>query len=238
MLVVEGLCVQRGRFVLQDVTFEMASGVVAGLVGPNGAGKTTLMTAIAGLRRAVSGRVVTDAGGVSFVDENPALYAGATVAEHLRFVELACRIRDPAPTKVLVERFQLGPHLNKVDRQLSLGTRRKTSIAMGLLRKADVLVMDEPLNGLDPDAQRELRAIMGEERDAGRSVLVSSHWLPELERVASTYLVLDDGRLHAEGTLDELRQRSGLPPDADLEAVYFATLGRIVDHDPTANIGT
>jgi ABC-2 type transport system ATP-binding protein len=125
----------------------------------------------------------------------------------------------------LLERLDLARERDKVPRELSLGMKRKVALAMGLLREAEVILLDEPLNGLDPAAQREVREILLELRADGRTLLVSSHWLPELERVADTFVLLFNGRVRSLGTLDQLRQSAGASPDADLETLYFELLG-------------
>ena len=227
MLEVNALCAEVGTFRLDAITFSLADGEVAGLVGPNGAGKSTLFRTLVGLRRPTSGSARTGGGRITFIDENPPMFGGGTVAEHLRFIELAARLPRGLRSDPLVERFHLGPHLDKLPSQCSLGIKRKTALVMGLIRQAEVVLLDEPLNGLDPDAQRELRDVIAEASTEGRSAIVSSHWLPELERVAARYVVLRDGATVATGTRGELADRLGAAADSSLEDLYFAAVGEV-----------
>jgi ABC-2 type transport system ATP-binding protein len=217
---------------LAGVSFSCAPGSVTALIGPNGAGKSTLFLAAAGL-------VVPDSGVVralghpagspaaqratSLMPEQPDLYPGVSVWEHLVFVALLYRLSDwRTRAEELLERFGLDDRRDELPHQLSQGLRRRLALVMALLHGADVLLLDEPFNGLDPRSAHELRTLVGELARAGASVLVATHILSDVERLAHRVVVLDRGTKRADGTPDDLRRQAELGPEADLEAAYLA----------------
>jgi ABC-type multidrug transport system ATPase subunit len=220
---------------LAEVSFSCPPGAVTALIGPNGAGKSTLFLAAVGL-------LVPDAGAirvgghpagsppaqraVALMPEQPDLYAAVSVWEHVAFVARLYRLRDWRPrAQQLLERFGLSDRLDAVPHELSQGLRRRLALVMALLHGADVLLLDEPFNGLDPRNAAELRSLVRELAEAGVCVLVATHILSDVERLADRAIVLDRGRKVAEGTLDEVRLQAGLGPGADLEAAFLALTG-------------
>jgi ABC-2 type transport system ATP-binding protein len=217
---------------LAGVGFTCPPASVTALIGPNGAGKSTLFLATAGLLVPDAGTV--SVGGhpagtpgaqraVSFMPEQPDLYPGVSVWEHVTFVALLYRLEDWRPqAERLLARFGLTDRLDALPHELSQGLRRRLALVMALLRGADVLLLDEPFNGLDPRSARELRDHVGELASAGACVLVATHVLSDVERLCDRAIVLDRGRTTAQGTLDELRRHAGMGPGAELEAAYLA----------------
>ncbi len=231
-LSVRSLTVAYKKFVaLDEVTFAAGPGSLLGLVGANGAGKSTLFQAIAGLISIRSGSVClgdAERGSVEarrrlgYLPEEPVLWPHVTVAEHLQFIARAFEVpgwRTKAAD--LLERFDLASSRDAFGSKLSQGMRRKVALAMVLMHDSRVVLLDEPFNGLDPQAQRELRSLIRGLRDEGACVVLSSHRLAELEVLADSYVVLAHGRMVARGGLDALRAASGLI-DADLETAYLA----------------
>ncbi len=217
---------------LAGVGFTCPAGSVTALIGPNGAGKSTVFRATAGL-------LVPDAGSVrvrghlagsapaqravSLMPEQPDLYPGVSVSEHVTFVALLYRLSDWRPrAEWLLARFGLDDRLDALPHELSQGLRRRLALVMALLHGADVLLLDEPFNGLDPRSAGELRSLVRELAAAGACVLVATHILSDVQRLADRAVLLDQGRITAAGTLDELRGQAGLDQDADLEAAYLA----------------
>jgi ABC-type multidrug transport system ATPase subunit len=215
---------------LDAVDAVLARGRITGLIGRNGAGKTTLMRAIAGMIALDGGdlRVGAHAAGsdparraVSFLPETPALYVSLTVWEHIRFMGLAFGVDDwTRRGGDLLRAFDLEAHRERLPAELSLGMRRKLSIAMAMLRGSEVLLLDEPFNGLDPQAARELRTRVVDVADRGAAVLVSMHGLRELEAMAHDYIVLDRGRVAAAGTALDLKQRAAVGQGSTLEDAF------------------
>jgi ABC-type multidrug transport system ATPase subunit len=217
---------------LDGVSFTCPPSSVTALIGPNGAGKSTLFLTAAGLLAPDAGAVLVrgyPAGtpgaqrALSLMPEQPDLYPGVSVMEHVTFVALLYRLTDWRPrAEQLLARFGLSERGDAVPSDLSQGLRRRLALVLALLRGADVLLLDEPFNGLDPRSSSELRALVRELAAAGACVLVSTHILSDVERISDRAVVLDRGTKKAEGTLDELRRQAGLGSDADLEASFLA----------------
>ena len=217
---------------LRGVNFDTSTGEVLALLGPNGAGKTTILRCVAGVLLPDSGdRVLVDGddqwhdlrGLVAYMPETPDLYGSLTVAEHIRFVALAYRVPDwRARADALLDRFQLSDKVDALPSQLSQGMGRKVALVMALLHGARVVLMDEPFNGLDPRAVRQLRETIAELARSGVAVVLSTHRLEETQLLADRLAVTYGGRIVASGTLDELRATAGTGADADLESVFIA----------------
>lgn len=225
---------------LDGMTWSAPLGRITALLGPNGAGKTTAFRCVAGVLYpdggdvTIFGRPASDPGardGISFLPEDPELYPSLTLAEHLRFIALAHRMenwRDRA--EELVARFQLTEVLEAVPSEMSQGQRRKTALVAALLHGAQVLLFDEPFNGLDPQASVELRTILEDLRTEGAAVVVSTHVLSSAERFVDRAVIVHRGVSLAEGTMEDLRRIASSAADADLEAVFLSLTGR-AGHD-------
>ena len=236
-LVVEGLTRRFGRTeAVSDVTLSVASGEIVGFLGENGAGKTTTLRCVSGLLAADAGRI-TVAGAdltreprvararLGFVPDRPLLYDKLSAREFLAFVAALYDLpAEPAERRAeeLLARLELSPHAARTIDGYSLGMRQKTSIAAALLHSPPLLLLDEPLNGLDPAATRTLKDLLREHAAAGGGVLVSTHLLDVAERLCDRVVILRHGRVLAQGTLAELRGTHG---ERSLEDV-FLSLGR------------
>lgn len=196
---------------LDGVTLQVKAGEVYGLVGPNGAGKTTLMRIIAGLVAPSAGTVRIGAGpgnttaAIGSLIESPAFFPGMSGRENLR---LLCDYWGVA--RAAADQALDGVGLDVRDRrrsyrQYSLGMKQRLGVAAALLGSPDVVVLDEPTNGLDPESIVAMRGVVRRLRGEGRAVLLSSHLLSEVELVADRVGVLAKGRLVAEGGVEELR---------------------------------
>ena len=218
---------------LRDVSLETVPGSVTAVVGPNGAGKTTLFALVLGFLRPTSGRVLvggTDprraarSHGAAWLPERFALPAGWRVAETLRaFARLEGL--DPAAaaraTDDLLARFNLGPHASKPAEALSRGTLQRVGLAQALLARRELVVLDEPTQGLDPLWRVRLREVIAELREDGRTILLASHELDEVERLADRAVVLRGGTIE---DVVELRGASA----TDATATYLVELERDV----------
>ena len=160
---------------------------------------------------------------LSLMPEQPDLYPGVSVWEHVVFVALIYRLTDwQGHARDLLERFGLSDRLDALPHELSQGLRRRLALVMALLHGADVLLLDEPFNGLDPRSASALRALVIELAASGACVLVSTHILADDARLTERTVLLDQGRVTAAGSVADLRRQAALAPDADLEAVYVA----------------
>jgi ABC-2 type transport system ATP-binding protein len=187
------------------------------VAGPNGAGKSTTFMCLAGLVRPDAGTIALDGvvlgpdrgRAIALIPETPEVYPMLTVWEHLAFV--AALTRRPAGwerrAEELLGRLAMSGERDTLGNALSKGMRQKTLVAATVLGGAPVLLLDEPLIGLDPLGQRELRAIVADLRAEGHSILVSTHLLESAAAMCDRMLVIDRGRLVAAGTIEELRAR-------------------------------
>ena len=200
-----------------DLGLRVRRGEVYGFLGPNGAGKTTTMRMLAGLVRPTSGTVTVlgrrpgtrDAlSGVGALIETPALYPHLSGRDNLR---LLARYAGVAPARVaeVLDEVSMTAKADGAFRSYSLGMRQRIGVAAALLKDPELLILDEPTNGLDPAGRADMRdLIVGLRRDH-RTVLLSSHLLAEVEQVCDRVGVIRQGRLIAEGTVAELRGRAG-----------------------------
>jgi ABC-2 type transport system ATP-binding protein len=204
---------EAGRVALDSVSLEVRPGTVHGLVGQNGAGKTTLMKILTGTTRATSGsvRVLGAAPGSSEVSgqvgamiEEPAFYPYLTGRQNL---ELLARYSGTptAEASTRLEQVGLGDRADSRAGGYSLGMKQRLGLAAALLGDPELLILDEPTNGLDPHAIVQVRALLRDLRDRGRTVLVSSHLLGELEQVCDVVTIIHEGAVVQEGTVAEIR---------------------------------
>ena len=211
------------RSALADLSLEVRPGEVLGLLGPNGAGKTTALRILCGLLEPDEGRVslaghdlqearLEALRNVGYVPDGAPLYANLTPLEHLRLVG---ELHGLAPAGLAAESERLLAAFELLDRGkepvggFSRGMRQKVAIACALLPKPTLLVLDEPLTGLDTSAALVIKAMMRGWADRDRAVLVTSHLLEVVERSCDRMAILDQGRLLACGSFDELRARAG-----------------------------
>jgi ABC-2 type transport system ATP-binding protein len=202
---------------VDDLSFEVPDGAVLGLVGPNGAGKTTTLRALAGIIRPTTGTVrvagidlAEDPVGakrqLAFVPDEPHLFDYLTVTEHLRFVARLYGVANAAariPT--LLAELELTEKKDVLPPELSRGMKQKLAIACGLLHEPRVLLLDEPLTGLDPIGIRNMKRTIASRAEQGTTVLLSSHLLTLVEELCSHLLVIRRGKLIAFGPIGELR---------------------------------
>ncbi len=225
-----GLTKAFGDFVaVDDVSAVAAPGQVTALLGPNGAGKTTTLRMLLGLVAPSSGTATFDGQRydelsdpvrqVGALLEASGCHPGRTALAHLRILATAARLPREAPGRVLEETGLAGDARRRVG-EFSLGMRQRLGLAAAMLGDPRVLVLDEPTNGLDPPGVRWLRRYVRRLADEGRTVLLSSHALSEVELTADHVLVLAHGRLLRSSTLAEFRAEAGVgsrvrTPDPD-----------------------
>lgn len=215
----EYLCKEyRHTVALRDVSITIPRGQIYGLIGENGAGKTTLLRILCGLTRPTRGRLLlfgaADAARQSEMRrrmgclvDGPALYADLTAWQNLKVqcLQRGLNEADIAPTLQLVGLKDTG---SKPAGKFSLGMRQRLGLAVALLGKPEFLVLDEPLNGLDPMGIQELRHLLEKlNREQGMTILLSSHILSELHQLATSYGILHNGQLLEQLTAEELDAR-------------------------------
>lgn len=226
--------VYRDVVAVEDLSFEVAGGSIAGLVGPNGAGKTTTLRALAGIIPPTRGKLsICDFDVVeqpveaklrlALIPDDPKLFDSLTVWEHLEFIASAYNVPEHvAKAEALLERFALVDKRNTLAQELSRGMRQKVAICCGYLHDPQVVLLDEPMTGLDPHAIRTFKESVIEVAEQGAAVIISSHLLNEVEDMCSELLILVKGQLLFGGGIDEAREQFGaLDRDATLEDVFF-----------------
>lgn len=206
--------------VLKDIHLDIPAGQVLGLLGPNGAGKSTLMKILIGLWRADSGNVAVPER-IGYLPENNPLYEEMYVSEYLSFfAELTGipRYRDTGIVETLIDRVGLAPERHKHIRELSKGYRQRVGLAQALLGDPQLLILDEPTTGLDPNQLVEIRSLI---RELGkeRTVILSTHIMQEVREMCDRIVILDHGIIKADKPINEIN---------DLEQLFHeSTNGRI-----------
>ncbi len=200
-----------GRTAVDNLTFAVPEGSVTAFLGPNGAGKSTAMRVLAGLTRAdsgsarVAGRSVTELPNpgreVGLMLDASALHRGRTCLETVRLAASVTGVGDP---RAVLRAVGLEAAAGRRVGACSLGMRQRLGLAVALVGRPRALVLDEPFNGLDPEAIHELRGVLREFAAGGGAVLLSSHLLGEVQSAADRLVVISRGRLVAAGPADEL----------------------------------
>ena len=212
------------RAALRGVSFDAAAGELLAVIGPNGAGKTTLLSILAGIRSPDRGSVSVP-GKVGWVPQSAALYRRLTVAENLR---LFARLEQVDDVEEAVERMlsqtALGERRDDQVGTLSGGNQQRVNIAIGLLSRPAVLLLDEPASGLDPRQRERLWEFVLGLAGGGTTVIYSTHHLLEAERYGDRLLVLADGERIFDGTASELHAAAPGSGAHDFEAAFVRFL--------------
>ena len=192
-----------------DLSFDLPRESITVLLGPNGAGKSTLLKSVAGLLRyegsiTIDGKSNRDLAAkrlLGYIPEIPALYPNLTVAEHMEFIARAYRLSDyRARVDELLDRFELSDKKKKFGDELSKGMQQKLNLCLGLLPSPSLILMDEPMIGLDPHAIKELKTMMEELRRDGCTLLVSTHIIDSVDMLWDRTLIMQKGNLAADVT--------------------------------------
>ncbi len=223
-----------GLAALKEVSFGLEPGERLALIGPNGAGKTTVLRCVTGIVQATEGDIEVD--GVrladneeevkrrlAFVPEVPTPFEMLTVYEHLRFVAMAYDTMQDFEGRAeeMMRRFDLTDKRDDLVLSLSKGMKQKLAVACAFIHDARAILLDEPLIGIDPKGVHELKLLLTQARDDGKSILISTHMLDTAERLCSRIIILQHGRIVAEGSLEELHERAKVGEDATLEDVFL-----------------
>ncbi len=203
---------------LDQVSLSVERGHIVGLIGPNGAGKTTIMKIIGGLSHPTDGElklfdssenIEKSRQRLSFMIENPFIDGALTARENMEYARFLLGVADKSRCETLLKYVKLGDTGRKAARHFSLGMRQRLGIAIALLPDPEVLVLDEPVNGLDPEGIVEIRNILRElcEKD-GKTIIISSHLLSELSELCTDYILIDQGRIVESLSREELMEHS------------------------------
>ncbi|MGA7974193.1 MAG: ABC transporter ATP-binding protein [Pseudolabrys sp.] len=233
------LCKRFERPAVDHLDLTVRKGEFYALLGPNGAGKTTTLRMVSGLLKPDAGAIAVE--GIdaladpvaakrvmAWVSDEPMIYDKLTPLEYLDFVaQLWCVGAVTAKTRAhtLMEWLQLTPFAHQRCEGLSKGMRQKVALAGALVHEPDLLILDEPLTGLDAASARQVKSVLRERVEAGGTVIMTTHILEIAERMADRIGVINAGRLVAEGTLEELRRQVG-DGDASLEDTFLALVAQ------------
>ncbi len=246
VLRVEGLSKRyETQLAVVGLSFDLFAGEILGLVGPNGAGKTTSLRTIAGILPIQEGRV-TIAGldlareearakrALAWVPDDPAPFDSLTVREHLEFVARLYGVREwRERAESLLVQFELVEKRDALGGELSRGMRQKLAFCCAWLASPKLVLLDEPLSGLDPRGIRSARDAIRELARTGVGVILSSHLLELIEALADRILIMDRGRAVFTGTLDEARATIVAGAGSSLEEIFLAaTEGSIARATP------
>lgn len=219
--------------VLKDISFEVKSGELVGLIGLNGAGKSTTIKNIIGLLTPQKGEITVDGETlqqqptsyrkkIGYIPETPCLYEELTLREH---IEVTCMAYDiPVEegmkrAEKLLKTFRLDNKLEWFPSNFSKGMKQKVMVLCAFLIEPSLYIIDEPFLGLDPLAIHALLELMNEMKEQGAAILMSTHILATAEIYCDRFVVLHEGQLRAVGTITELREEFGLP-HASLDEIY------------------
>ncbi len=234
-IVCQDLSKSFGSFpVLKEISLTVARGELFGFLGPNGAGKTTTIKILTGLLLPSSGRVEVAGFDVTadpyevkrrvgYVPDHAFLYNKLTGAEFLEFVGHLYKL-DPAAvrweTADLIERFDLSDRIDDLIEAYSHGMRQKLALTAALLHRPEVVIIDEPMVGLDPRSARRVKTLLRELAGRGQTVFLSTHTLAIAEEICGRVAIIHGGRIIACGTLEDLR-REAMHDDGSLETIFL-----------------
>ena len=233
-----------GKFTaVDDIHLEVPSGELFGFLGPNGAGKTTTFRMIAGILRPTSGTV--EIGGIDvaqrpldakcrlgFIPDRPFVYDKLTGGEFLRFAAALYGQQGPAVERridELLELFELDRWKDELTESYSHGMRQKLIISGALVHRPEVIVVDEPMVGLDPKSARLLKDLFRQFVDRGGTVLMSTHTLEVAETMCDRIAIVHGGKIVAHGTMAEVQEQTS-SEDLGLEELFLKLTGGMKDH--------
>jgi len=238
MIQVDGLTKVYGSLIaVQDLSFRVGPGEILGLVGPNGAGKTTTLRCLAGIIPPSRGTIqiaghdlrddpIAAKRELAFIPDEPQLFEYLTVREHLEFT--ARLYRSPgslARADALLQELELGEKRDALAGELSRGMKQKLAIACGLLHEPRVLMLDEPLTGLDPVGIRRMKRTVAARAQGGAAVILSSHLLQLVEELCTAVLIIQAGRRVALGRLEEIVHGRPELAGRGLEEIFLSLTG-------------
>lgn len=224
--------------VIHNIDFELAQGQIIGLIGLNGAGKSTTIKNMLGLLRPLEGDIEINGyklsnepfkyrSELSYIPESPVLYDELTLEEHIDMTAMAYNI----DANVAMERampilkiFRLEDKLKQFPAHFSKGMKQKVMIICAFIPEPSLHIIDEPFLGLDPLGIQSMLDLMVKAREAGRTVLMSTHILTTAERYCDSFLLMHHGKLIGKGTINDLRMQFNMP-NATLDEIYIYATG-------------
>ncbi len=219
----------RGELVLDNVSFEVPEGTIAGIIGPNGAGKSTVLKIITGFESPDAGAVHFRGKEInsfrermlliSYMPEYVEIYPDYRVCEFIEFIHRATGYRNAE----LLAMLNFGSVAAKKIKNLSKGFKQRLKLFVALSNTRSFLVLDEPFDGFDPIQLLEILKLIEKENHKGRTFLLSIHQLGDAEKICDHYILLNEGKVIAQGTIERLKKDLGID-DGTLEDVFMAAL--------------
>jgi ABC-2 type transport system ATP-binding protein len=214
---------------IHDIHFSINKGELIGLIGANGAGKSTSIKSVLGLIPYFKGTIEKQNDVVTaYLPERPIFYDELTLQEHIDFIGTVENIREEVVLQrinPLLEQFKMGAHIHELPTTYSKGMQQKAMIILTLMKKPDVLIIDEPFIGLDPLATKLLLQLIGGERDRGTGILMSTHVLDTAEKICDRFILIDKGIIIAAGTLEDFRRICRDPRASLFDCFHKLTTG-------------
>lgn len=221
-----------GREIIKDLSFSIQAGELVGIIGPNGAGKSTTIKSILGLVPEIKGEITWSEGfgHYAYIPETPIFYENLTLWEHLRFAAAVAGIDEKTfknDAERLLSVFKMSDRRHDYIDQFSKGMQQKSVIMCAFIQNPDLYIIDEPFLGLDPRATKKFMELINERRAQGAAALMSTHVLDTAEKWCDHFVMIDGGRVIAQGTLTEIQGLYG-----DHTASLFECFnGLTEDHD-------
>ena len=226
MLEVKNVTKRYGKnLACDDVSFTLEPGSLTVLLGPNGAGKSTIIKSIIGFLKyqgnitvnGINNKTTEARKYLGYIPELPSLYPTLTVIEHMEFIARAYKLTDYKDRiETLLKRFELDDKKKKFGDELSKGMQQKLNLCLGLLPDPDIILLDEPMLGLDPHAIKELKNYIEEMRRAGKTMLISTHIIDSVDMLWDRTIIMQGGKIRANVTRNEI-EGSG----KNLEDLFF-----------------
>ena len=243
MLEVKNVTKKYGKnLACDDVSFTLEPGTLTVLLGPNGAGKSTIIKSIIGFLKyngsitinGINNKTTEARKYLGYIPEMPSLYPTLTVIEHMEFIARAYKLTDYKDSiNMLLERFELDDKRKKFGDELSKGMQQKLNLCLGLLPDPDIILLDEPMLGLDPHAIKELKNFIEEMRRAGKTMLISTHIIDSVDMLWDRTIIMQNGKIRANVTRDEVEGAG-----KSLEDLFFEVTEGIDKNTVSSGEGT
>ncbi len=247
MFKADSICKKYGsHHVLNDVSFTIKKGEIYGLVGKNGAGKTTIMRIMTGLQEPTSGKIEFGfdrkrLGSVGSLVEVPSIYANKTARENLEFQYINLGLKLDGSLDEILTFVGLDNTGSKKAGKFSLGMRQRLGIAMAIVGDPEMLILDEPINGLDPQGIIQIRDLINKlNQEKNMTVIISSHILSELSKLATSFAFIDKGRIVKEATqydIENAGEKQLLITVSDPQALATVLMGKGFNAEVVTNPG-
>lgn len=211
--------------VLKDISFFLPKETITGILGKNGAGKTTLIKCMTSFYEDYLGEILLVNAGdqrrlsindIAYIPDEPVYYEELTLAEHLKFISAMNNMQFEVDS--LIDRFSLKEYLNKFPHELSKGTLQRMQICLALLRNGDLIIADEPFDGLDPLQVQILKNEFLKLKKRGKTLLISSHQVDLIQKICDRFIVIDSGEVVYESSEDS---SSNIEPEENILELFF-----------------